>query len=168
MIGVGADFKAWTDTISGLIRKLNSREEALYPVAFGEMELDIAAQFAAGGTPAWTPLRPATIKAKARAGFPKLNRRGLPPKGLIQRGAFGPQNILIRTGALFSSYTNPSDPSAVRETSRDSVKRGSRIPYAAVHQYGAGKVPERAVVINPSTVDLIADRLLTKLMEGTT
>ena len=75
--------------------------------------------FIEGGRPAWTPLRPATIK----------RRRG-----------FGDVQILRDTGLLMNSLA-PASPSVWRLEPL-SVEVGTNVPYAGYHQLGIG-VPER-------------------------
>jgi phage gpG-like protein len=100
------------------------------------MRADALRQFQAGGEPNWPPLAPATIERKARLGYPRLNRRGLIPQRLVQRGNFGPSNILMMTGALLSSWSDEQDPHHVEELEPRSVSIGSDLDYAGVHQNG--------------------------------
>lgn len=121
------------------------------------MRADLADQFAAGGIdPAWPPLAPSTVTAKARMGYPRLTRFGTVPQTLVQRGQFGPQNILIRTGALLSSWTQEQDPDHVERVTETDVMVGSSVPYAGYHQSGGGHLPKRALGITKAAQELIA------------
>jgi len=100
------------------------------------LRADTLRQFQAGGIPSWAPLQPRTIEQKARMGYPRLTRGGLVPQRMIQRGSFGPGNVLMRTGALLSSWSDSDDPHHFEEVERDSVSIGSSLPYAGTHQEG--------------------------------
>lgn len=116
---------------------------------------DVRKQFAAGGIPAWTPLRPETIKQKSRSGRPRLNRRGSAPEGLVQLGDFGPHNVLMRSGDLFISWTDENDPQHIERFTRDGgMEFGSRLPYAVYHQQGRG-VPPRPITLTKGALEQI-------------
>lgn len=51
--------------------------------------------------------------------------------------------ILVRTGDLRASLTNPNDPNTVRIEERKTLTLGSRIGYAIFHQTGTKKMPAR-------------------------
>ncbi len=89
------------------LTKIQDRAEHLTPLLngiAGVLRRSFAAQFAAGGEPAWQPLAASTIAAKLSGGLPARTKKGNIPWRLKQGGAFGPANILIATGALRDSY----------------------------------------------------------------
>ncbi len=111
---------------------------------------DALRQFQAGGDPAWRPLSRYTIAKKRSfgkkpldqraSGYVRMNRKGQIPKMLVQNGNFGPENILMRTGALLSSWTQTQDPDHIERINGDTLEFGSSVPYARIHQLG-GSVP---------------------------
>lgn len=126
------------------------------------MRADALRQFQAGGVPGWAPLSPRTIEAKRRMGYPRLNRRGIAPRALIQRGNFGPENVLMRTGALLTSWTRLDDPHHVEEVTKDSVSTGSDLVYAGTHQHGGqgwqgAPIPARPIVVTDQAMAKIAE-----------
>lgn len=132
---------------------------------------DVLAQFQRGGDPPWAPLSPRTVAKKRAAGYPRLNRKGEPPKLLMQNGNFGPENILMRTGALLTSWTQKGDPHHVELVDEQSgeVAIGSSLPYAPTHQRGGrgfrgSAVPARPVRLRSEAVERIA-RLISEQME---
>lgn len=123
---------------------------------------DARAQFQSGGSPSWAPLSPRTIERKRKMGYPRLNRRGLVPRAMIQKGNFGPENILMMTGALFSSWTNENDPHHVEEITPQSVATGSDLIYAGTMQEGGegwngSPIPARPIVITDQARARIAE-----------
>lgn len=74
-------------------------------------QFDSQGAYASGG---WKPLKPATVRAKAR--------RGLDPR------------ILHATGALRRSLTRRGDTNQLLELRPDEMRFGSRLVYAAAHQ----------------------------------
>ena len=102
------------------------------------MRQALGARFAEGGEPAWKPLRPSTIAAKALAGMPALTKKGNVPRRLKQQGNFGPGNILIASGALRDSYRLKYGRGNVEviDAKAATVTVGSRLPYARFHQKG--------------------------------
>jgi phage gpG-like protein len=80
-----------------------------------EMEAEqFSSAGAAGGTP-WAALAPSTVKRKHGAG-----------------------GILIKSGALLDSLTNPASPDHVEAIDKLSLEFGTRLPYARFQQTGAG------------------------------
>jgi len=136
------------------------------------LRLDALRQFQVGGDPAWTPLSPWTIKEKARLGYPRLNRFGKVPLMATQNGAFGPQNILIRTTALMSSWTNALDLHHVEEITDTSVSIGSDLKYAGTMQKGSdkgwhgSKIPARPINLTDIAQTKIKDLIETELAKG--
>lgn len=141
---------------------------------------DVVRQFHTGGIPAWRPLSSRTVAAKRRAGYPRLTRKGVAPKSLHQVGVFGPGNVLMRTGALFSSWTNKRDPNHVQTLSPEGVSIGSSLVYARTHQmgrtftakpFGRGKpvsitVPARPIVVTDGALHRIAADIPRIALEG--
>ncbi len=114
------------------------------------LRTDIRRQFEMGGIPRWTPLAQSTIQQKRAGGYPRLNRMGLVPQSSIQRGGFGPGNILERTMRLYSSWTDKKHLEHVSKRSDGMIEEGSSVPYADIHQKGSrdGKhPPKRPIVI---------------------
>ena len=101
-------------------------------------------QFSAGGDPMWKPLARSTVAAKISAGLPARTAKGRIPWRLKQRGAFGPGNILIASGALRDSYRRMGAKGHVEriDASAGTVEVGSDLKtagganLAAIHQYG--------------------------------
>lgn len=125
---------------------------------------DALRQFQSGGSPGWAPLSPRTIARKRRLGYPRLNRRGMAPRMMLQRGNFGPENILMMTGALLTSWTREDDPHHVEEIEATSVSIGSDLEYAGTHQYGGpgqgwngSDIPARPINVSKEAVDKIAE-----------
>lgn len=126
------------------------------------LRADARRQFQAGGTPSWAPLSPRTIERKRKLGYPRLNRRGLVPRAMIQRGNFGPENILMMTGALLTSWTREDDPHHVEEITPTSVATGSDLKYAGTHQEGGegwngAPIPARPIIITDQARARIAE-----------
>ena len=92
----------------------------------GILREDVLRQFRAGGIPPWQPLSPTTVREERRLGYPRVTRKGTPASRLMQQGRFGPENILIRTGALLSSWTDKTDPHHFEEVTGDTVMIGDR------------------------------------------
>jgi len=83
-------------------------------------------QFQRGGDPTWQPLTPSTIKRR---------RRG--------PGAGSPK-VLRDTGLLMRSWGG--GPGKIKEAKPHELTVGTRVSYAAAHQFGRG-VPIRAIHI---------------------
>lgn len=130
--------------VSAVSERTDLRNRLGHLVA-SRLRADALEQFQAGGKPAWKPLSQRTIDAKRRAGYPRLNRKGQIPKNMVQNGKFGPENILMRTGALLSSWTQEQDPDHTELVTAESVTIGSTVDYAGVHQQGGGNVPKRSI-----------------------
>lgn len=137
---------------------------------------DARRQFAAGGEPRWAALSPRTIQIKERLGYPRRNRFGEVPRGAIQRGSFGPGNILLRTLALFSSWTDETDPHNVERITKDAVLNGSDLEYAGTMQEGytgplfgnpriQGTIPARPIRITDRAKREIAELLENEITE---
>lgn len=140
--------------VAGMLKRAQNRGPLLERIA-EIMRLDVALQFKVGGVPTWAPLKAATIASKKRMGYARLNRKGkkgeyasqsLTPYG--EHGVlFGPTAVLIRTGALFSSWTSKDDGDHITEFDGDSVRIGTSLAYAAAHQCGGTRLPKRAITI---------------------
>jgi phage gpG-like protein len=120
----------------------------------------VAQQFAEGGIPRWAGLARRTIDMKRLSGYPRLNRFGSPSESLFQRGSFGPGNILIRTGALLSSWTRKDDPNHIQRIDGQAVEIGSSMPYAGFHQKGTPRLPQREIVVTREMEQEAARRLI--------
>lgn len=115
---------------------------------------DLARQFHAGGIPSWKPLSEITVAEKRRSGYPRRTREGEENLDLIQNGNFAPSNVLMRTGGLYSSWTDPDDPDHIFDADAAGMDVGSSLEYAATHQYGrpgggwrGSDIPARPLVI---------------------
>lgn len=129
------------------------------------MRDDVKAQFQAGGSPAWPALTKSTVQGKKTMGYPRLNRKGMVPASMVQRGGFGPQNILMRTGALFSSWTQEHDPHHIERVSGSEVEIGSKLPYAKFHQLGGWQLPQRALRITEEAKQKVAEMVAQSIEE---
>lgn len=90
---------------------------------FGEI---FATEGAVLGSP-WAPLAPATLAAKTR----------------VHRANMG---ILRRYNTLWASLTKRGAPQGVRVVRPDRLIIGTSVPYAAIHQEGRDRVPQRVIV----------------------
>lgn len=141
---------------------LNFRKNGLGRKIADVLREDALAQFQAGGSPHWAPLSPRTIARKEALGYPRLNRRGLIPRAMIQRGNFGPSNILMMTGDLLQSWTRDTDPHHVEEIDDQMVSIGSDLIYAGTHQNGGegwkgSEIPARPIRITDSAKAKISE-----------
>lgn len=104
----------------------------------GLLRADAREQFAEGGSPAWKPLAPSTIAAKSAANLPSLLPSGRVPRRLKQNGTFGSTAILIASGRLRDSWGRLDSPDHLEEidVQAGTVRIGSKLPYAAIHQTG--------------------------------
>ena len=84
----------------------------------------IKEHFESEGRGEWPPLSPAYAKWKAKA--------------------YPGQPIMRRTDTLYRSLTN-STTESMHETTRNTFRWGTKVPYARYHQFGRG-VPQRRVV----------------------
>ena len=94
----------------------------------------IAQQFSsegrAEGTP-WAPRKSSGVRAMLRS-----------PSGAGQAPP-----LLVRTGALLASLTEPNSPDHVEETNAESLTLGTRVPYAMFHQLGTRRMPARPIIV---------------------
>jgi phage gpG-like protein len=84
----------------------------------------IEKNFAAQGRPKWAPLTEETIKSKMRKGFQS------------------PGTILVATGALRDTATNPGN----YVITNDSIIAEPGVPYWSFHQTGTSKMPQRVIM----------------------
>ncbi len=122
--------------VAVMIKGLEAQIEGVPEKAAEVLREDARRQFAIGGEPAWQPLSALTIAQKRRDGYPRLNRKGKIPTASLQNGVFGPQNILMRTMALYTSWCRADDPDHYELATTELVEIGSTLVYAATHQYG--------------------------------
>lgn len=80
-----------------------------------EMEAEQFASSGAGGGTPWAALAPSTLKRKHGAG-----------------------GMLVASGALLASLTDPQSPDHVEVIDQSSLEFGSGLPYAGFQQTGAG------------------------------
>lgn len=143
--------------IRAVSERVDLRQGLGYRIA-AVLRADLQAQFSAGGIdPRWEPLSQRTIDEKRRQGYPRLTRFGTVPQSLVQRGQFGPENILIRTGVLLTSWTQAQDPHHVERVTSERIDVGTAVPYARYHQEGGPNLPKRALGITKGARAKIAD-----------
>ncbi|RYG35087.1 hypothetical protein EON81_13710 [bacterium] len=116
----------------------------------GVLRQDVKEQFSRGGDPSWQPLSRITVARKRMLGYPRITRKGMNPESLKQNGILGPENILIMTGALLSSWTDETDPHHLEEHDGGNVWIGSLLPYAEIHQFGGWTVIDDRRVYVPA------------------
>lgn len=140
------DVSEWINIVADL--EASAQPQRILQSAAEIIRSDVLAQFHAGGMPAWKPLAPSTVRAKRRSGYPRLNRKGEEPAMLKQNGCFAPTNILIRTGAGLSSWTQKQDPDHIEEIEGDTLSFGTSLEYMKYHQTGSGRgLPARPITI---------------------
>jgi|GEM_PF-5257598 phage gpG-like protein len=156
-----------TDEIKDAIASRQGRIDAMFEAAADILRKDFAQQFARGGDPTWAPLSPKTVAEKRRQGYPRRDRKGEVPQWGLQNGAFGPENILMRTGALFSSWTDGADLFHLEERDGDVLRLGSTLPYAPAMQYGvpSKNIPARPIRITDAAVALVAAEISQQMQE---
>lgn len=130
------------------------------------LRADALRQFQTAGDPAWAPLSPRTIARKRRLGYPRLNRRGLVPRSMIQNGNFGPENILMMKGDLLSSWTREDDPHHVETIESSIVEIGSDLIYAGTMQDGGTGFNGAPIPARPIRVTDRAKREIAALVES--
>ena len=114
---------------------------------------------------AWAPLAPATIKRRFSRDM------GGNPRGGISAGFTPDETILIDTGAMKSSTVFKGNRDHVETIGPALLEWGTKDEKAAIHQFGAGKIPARPFVgwnepaINSAT-EHIADAAVTQLLIG--
>lgn len=103
----------------------------IWPLIYGEFQAEVKGQFESQGEQggqAWAPL---SDNPPGR-GYASWKQRHYPG-----------QPILVRTGELKASLTDPHAPGAVFEPQPKQMTMGSNVPYAIYHQKGTGKMPAR-------------------------
>jgi phage gpG-like protein len=63
-----------------------------------------------------------------------------------RRGQLPDNPILFRTGRLFRSLTDPSDPEHIEELTPEGLLFGTAVGYAAYHQRGTRRMPARPIL----------------------
>jgi len=134
-ISAQVDFSAWEAELEALGERLD--RQRLQDTISAAVRADLLDQFQTAGDPAWQALSPHTVAKKRYAGYPRKSRDGSIPANLVQQGGFGPENILIMTGALLASWTQDDAPGHVESFDGDTFEIGSEVAYAATHQFGA-------------------------------
>jgi len=138
------------------------------------MRADAMRQFQAGGVPQWDELSPGTVKRKRSAGYVRKNRKSAAVEKLLQEGNFRPENKLISTGALLTSWTDAKDNFHVEELGDEDVSIGSDLIYASTHQLGYsgplfggranGTIPARPIRVTTRGEQEVS-KLLEKVMK---
>jgi len=115
---------------------------------------------ASGGDGTWQPLSPYTIADRLRGGFGESSRVLYSAFNAQHHlgGAFGAQNkpppaaavlpILIRSGRLYGSLIE-GGAGHIEELLPDGIRKGTGIFYAAFHQSGGGRLPQREILVPP-------------------
>jgi hypothetical protein len=114
---------------------------------------------ASGGGGTWAPLSPFTIADRLRSGFGDTSRQLFSAFNAQHRLAsgFGASNhppasaalpILIRSGRLYGSLQE-GGPEHIEEVLPDGIRKGTGVFYAAYHQAGGGRLPQREILVPP-------------------
>jgi hypothetical protein len=115
---------------------------------------------ASGGDGTWQPLSPYTIAERLRGGFGESSRQlfGAFNAQHHLAGAFGASNkpppavavlpILIRSGRLYGSLVE-GGAGHIEEVLPDGIRKGTGVFYAAYHQAGGGRLPQREILVPP-------------------
>lgn len=70
--------------------------------------------------------------------------KNLSPKWQARKAAAGLDSRKLRaSGALFRSLTSLQSSNMIRDINNYSLEFGSRLPYAALHQFGSDRIPAR-------------------------
>ena len=126
--------------------------------------------FASGGRPAWMPLRPSTVAAKARMGMPKGPKGGV-IRRLVQNGAFGSDTILIGAGPgggkMRDAFVQKSSPDHVEMINEKdgTVDEGASVFYARFHQQGTKNMAARAQTLGEDDIAAML-QALTDYLKG--
>jgi phage gpG-like protein len=73
--------------------------------------------------------------------------RALSPGWAARKAAMGRDARILRsTGALYRSLTSKQSSNMIRETEGFTIKFGSKLPYAARHQHGDDRIPQRKYI----------------------
>ncbi len=152
--------------VTKLLEGIRANTEKIGLIATDLLRQDARRQFASGGDPSWLPLSPYTVEQKRRDGYVRLNRKGIEPEASFQNGHFGPENILMRTMALWASWCRADDPNHYEEWSETGAYIGSDLEYAATHQYGRpgggwhnSDIPARPILVSQRTAMEVAKTL---------
>ena len=115
---------------------------------------------ASGGGGTWEPLSPYTIADRLRGGFGESSRQLFSAFNAQHHlgSAFGASSkpppaaavlpILIRTGRLYGSLVE-GGAGHIEELLPDGIRKGSGVFYAAFHQAGGGRLPQREILVPP-------------------
>ena len=125
--------EAVTKSLGEFQGAITNQQPGLAQIADDFREL-IARQFASEG-------RTAGTMWAAR----KSSLVGAAPRGRPGQGHSLP--LLVRTGALRDSLTQPVAAGHVEESDRQTLSIGSRLPYALFHQTGTRRMPARPIIV---------------------
>jgi len=96
----------------------------------------------------WVPLSPAYA-----------HRKPQPP---------APFGILYRSGELYRSLHDASHPDHVYVRTQTAMEIGTRVPYAAYHQYGTRKMPARPIIkVRGAYIRLLVRAAVAWILRGT-
>ena len=122
MISIDLDDKVFSAVLDKIRAKTDDMRPVLELCAIQAMRM-MASKFRNEG-PGWAPLKPATLKRRAR-----LNKSG---------------PILVVNATLRNSIVSPSSSrGGIYKLDAGSVEIGSNLVYAATHQFGRGPIPAR-------------------------
>lgn len=166
---IEVDFKGVKDLLKGMMDAVSDPDALLEESCGPILRESFERQFARGGLPdPWKPLKGSTIRQKEYQGWPRRNRQGGIPGYTIQNGNFGPQNILIRTGSLRISWTNPDHPFHVCRADDGVLTIGSSLPWAVYHQSTEPrkKIPRRPLTVGDDDLDKCAIAIVMAIVNG--
>jgi phage gpG-like protein len=120
-VGVGAPSYARRFRRAAVIEDFSP---ALRDIAVMAIAPAIMQNFASGGRPKWDPLTQETVEKKMRLGY------------------FSPTRILVATGAMMDSATNPGN----YQITNNTIIAEPGPPYWMFHQQGTRHMPQRVIM----------------------
>lgn len=138
----------------------NGVEDAQRAYLAGERAKFMSASHSAGGGE-WPDLAPSTKLRRYRQAGGRFRRtKGVSRMDRLRQVASIPFPILYITGHFYSSLT-PGEPDAYMAQTPDSIKVGTRVPWAHYHQTGGRRLPQRRFLHEPDDdqAKLMTERL---------
>jgi phage gpG-like protein len=155
--------------IAGSGRKSKSLEKKVMAI----IRTDILRQFSARGIPAWEPLSQNTVRRKQGGGKPEETAGGIGrltanrAYSLERERMLSPDQPLVKSGSLLSSWINPRDPDHEEGIDGTYIWVGSTLEYAATHQYGGRGFRDSTIPARPLTITSTAIQEIIELVEKT-